>query len=278
MKNFLIRLRVALRALASTVEFLAALAVLVPLSFAAAGLAWLLSHTAVAAGLAGLATGSAITLLVGALEYRRASWDSSPWVLLGYRWVSATFHLTFDPLDPDRHWQRSEILIEALRNGVDRFENRYSTTATGPGADPGPQLVKSPGQTLLGPIRQSTWNYYEVWLGRQLRAGERAKIVVVQQFTDRAHTFLPHLSKTIAEPIGLLTLKVSFAPNRMPLEVRAATQRGNPGPRADAPILELDDQGQVTRVEHRPRIGYEYLIEWDWPVALEQPEGVGGGS
>jgi hypothetical protein len=208
------------------------------------------------------AAGSAVGIGAGSIDILRRG-GAGRWLVLGYRWANAYFEYAFDESNPDQQSHLVRIEIQAVRSGVEVFENRLRPTASSPGE----LVVQSPGHKLLGAVSNGSWTYYFVHLGRELRFGERETIVVSEQLSDDKHTFQSFLSKQVVEPIGHIHLRVAFSSRRCPDRVRHVEYDG-PTPNGRQVSSTWTDVTQKRDAEWmipHPKKDHRYAIEWDWP-------------
>jgi hypothetical protein len=177
-------------------------------------------------------------------------------------WRSATFTYTISKNAVD-YDQVVEIEIQALRDGINTFVNKYWWTGTGEQDI----RVLSKGHFLEGPpIPREAWRYYRVNLGRALPAGSTERVVIKQVLKDQGKTHEPILSKTVTEPIGKLALKVNLPRNRHPAKITRNEYSSafiiNP---VSSEIADFDTATWQIRWEiSNPKLGHTYTIRWEY--------------
>jgi len=209
------------------------------------------------------AVGIVFTLAIVVAVYLRAS--PTKWLLRGYRWVRAEYSYHIHDDDPKHHSQIVTIQLEALRPGVDHFENRYLWSGKGQEAEP---EILSPGHNLMTPVVQlGMWKHYYVYLGRELAVGERVDITILQEFYDSEGKFEPFLAKAVVEPLDHLVLCATVPRDRPPLEI-FHQELSAPRP-ADSLIRRVPGKFDTAKYEMRwdidsPIFGHVYEIRWAW--------------
>lgn len=199
-----------------------------------------------------------------AIEMRRGSSVESQ---LGYRWIDATYTYSIDAADPHRHCQRTDVVIQAIRDGVRTFTNLYRWSGSGQESAP---EVTSFGHSVAGEIERSmAWRRYDVRLDPSLRRGETTTISLVQHFYDADERFEPFLGKSVHEPTRRLTLRVEL-PMRLIPERAWTVEQASPGPRARVLSREAiapERNGDVAMLEWRiarPVHGRSYQLRWGY--------------
>ncbi|MHC5907386.1 hypothetical protein ACVNF4_26380 [Streptomyces sp. S6] len=216
-------------------------------------------------------TVAAFCLPVGALLHRYVfRRRETP---LGYRLRKMSFTYSFDPDDLRRQKQEVEIEIEARRDNVTLFSNRYNWSGQG-GAS---QIsLTSNAQVLLDNPRMTVqgWRYYYVHFLNPLLQGETAQVCVLQNLFDEGEKFEPHLSKHVRESLSELFLRVIFPDGHMPAkdEFYVVERKGfRDGKTIQRVDFEYDVATKVVSARiKKPRKGNTYSIEWNWsyPAAI----------
>lgn len=213
---------------------------------------------------AALAVGFAICFFVLVLPQIRSR--QTQWIFRGYRWVRAEFTYSIDETDDRKHIQDIEIEIEAMRPRISSIENRYQWSGSGRSK---PILLGNPKHKILGStIRRGMWEYYYVYLGRELEVGDREIIKIHQEFYDTRRQFQPFLAKTVVELLGNLTLRVKLPTARKaavksisleetsgiaPIQTRVSTKSGS-----------IDSAGIITYSVDSPKFNNNYMIVWSY--------------
>lgn len=242
-------------------QFASALITLFATSIGAAIITWFLQYRSLTIPLITFALGIAITLATVIVVYLKAS--PVKWLLRGYRWVTAEYLYTIHEDDPKHHSQRITIMLEALRQGVDHFENRYLWS--GDGDEDSIKLLSS-GHSVMGlPVQRGIWKYYYVHFGHELAMSERTEIKVLQELYDTKGKFEPFLAKTIIEPVDHLTLRVALPRNQTPSKIQFTEGSGSVP--SDSLIRKetgkFDADNREIRWEiQSPVLGHRYEIRW----------------
>lgn len=257
------RLKAALIFVFNATQLVSAIIAIFATSVGAGIIAWIINHRAWVAPFFAFALG----ILVAVVAIIAVYISSSPtkWLIRGYRWIRAEYLYRIHDDDPRHHSQTITILLEAMRPGVDLFENRYLWS--GKGKEEPPKII-SPGATLLGPlVQRGLWKYYYVHLGRELSTGERTEVKILQELYDDEDKYEPFLAKTVIEPLDHLILRVVFPKDRPPRE--AVCNVGSAAVPANAVIqrtpCQYDSESRELRWEiPEPVFGHRYEIRWRW--------------
>lgn len=259
------RLKVISYVLFNAVQFAASLIAIFATSLMVAVVAWFggEQQRPWVLPLFSFALGVLFTMSLVVISYLRAS--PPRWLARGYRWVKAEYLYRIHEEDPKHHTQLITIEIEAIRPGVDHFENRYRWTAQGTEHDP--ELLNE-NQRLMGPpIQHAGWKYYYIHFGHELAVGERIEIKIRQELNERKNLETV-LGKVVAEPLEELILRVALPKNRPRKQVWNNELSGPP------PIGILVGQrgknnydpesGEVIPwVIRSPTFGHLYEIRWE---------------
>src|SRR6266702_711133 len=123
------KLKVCGQMLYTAVQLASALITIFAATIGATVLALILRYEILLIPLAAFALGTLVALITFLITYSRTS--RSRWLLQGYRWISAEYLYTIHSEDTSHHTQTIRILLQAIRSGIDHFENRYFWTARG---------------------------------------------------------------------------------------------------------------------------------------------------
>ena len=257
------RIKAVLRFAYNATQLVAALFGILGITVGGALIAWYLQNFAIVIPLVtfalGLITASTLVFIV----YWRTS--AVKWLMRGYRWIKAEYLYTIDNDNPQLHTQYVTILLEAIRPGVDHFENRYLWSGRGQIDDP---LILSPGHKLMGMTQRAVWSYYYVDLGHEMRVGERVEIRIQQNLFDFENKFEPFLAKTLKEPLDELILHVQIPNTRFPSVIHF-NEEDSPPPLGsllnNESVGEIDKaRGDIRWLIHSPVFGRRYEIRWVW--------------
>jgi len=167
--------------------------------------------------------------------------------------------------------QVAEITVQALRDGIDRLQNKYYWTGRGEMR----LEILSKGHHLLGkPVLKEAWHYYDVSLGRSLRAGETETVVIRQTMRDTAGTFEPILTKTVTEPLEHLTLEVipsRTSPPDKVIRFEHASYFPTHPVRSEAMPWHKEEEKIVWEIDS-PKLHHTYGIRWGFVQPLVEVE------
>lgn len=241
-------------------QFISAMLAILTTAIGLAIIVWLLKFQALLIPILTFSAGVFITLVVVIYAYTRSS--PSRRLLRGYRWVQAEYMYTIHEDDPKHHSQTISILLEAMRPGVDHFENRYSWSGKGKEEEP---TILSPGHGLLGPpLLRGGWKYYFIHLGHELAVGERIEVKLVQELYDSEGKFEPFLAKVVYEPVDRLILHVVLPRKSIPVEASCSEESG-PTPTnhlIKKTPTKISQSGVILWDIPSPVFGHRYVIHW----------------
>jgi hypothetical protein len=201
-----------------------------------------------------------VTLLI--LYIRKRSGRLQPYYpKLDFDFQITESELTYDHKDKNRMIYTKRKKIKALKNGLDRYLDRYHWTGVG-------QVnVKSAvaDQELALTERRSIWQFYEIKLPRPLNAGDEIQTEVVWELEDTEGKAVPFMSATIEEPTDKLKMNLMLPPE---LGVKKATQIVSMCIGAKKPMqtadIEFNRHGELEFQENRPKLLYNYELRWHW--------------
>jgi hypothetical protein len=183
-----------------------------------------------------------------------------------YRVISKDYHYVISDDDFRSHSYRRVTEIEAIRPGVRQVEHWYQWSGRG---EEGLPVVTSPGHRLLArPMKSSSWKYYRIHLGRELRIGERERIDVEQELFDTEYEFECYLNATISDPgIEHVTLLVTLPKQRPPSMVEYLVLAShNPGAaiiQSFAGSYNADDSSIIWTIS-TVELGRRYEVRWSY--------------
>jgi hypothetical protein len=247
----------------NVLQLVSAIATILTISLGATVVVFILRFQYLLLPLAAFAAGIFVSLITFVFTYTRSA--RSRWLLQGYRWIQAEYLYTIHNDDPSHHSQKVTITLEAIRSGVDHFENRYFWTARGQEEEP--QIV-SAGHSLMGSAYQrGGWKNYFVHLGHELTKGERVEIIIQQELYDHDGKFEPFLAKTMSEPVDRLLLRVDLPRKNFPTHITCQEESGavpfNNLVRKLPSTINLGSESGEIRLEiQSPVLGHRYEIRW----------------
>lgn len=187
--------------------------------------------------------------------------------------------LLYQYLDDQQMRQVKKHRIQALQDGVSRFQDRYKWTGLGKCTlklkTPGASLVdlSKPGDLQRVYASTGPWDVYEVRFDPPLAAGEVHDVQVDWDLYDERRRALPFYSTTIDVPTDYLKMTVVL--HKPPIAAKAmvfpavAKTMVFPSTSGSEPVevfdLEADPQTNTICWEiANPKLGYRYLITWTW--------------
>lgn len=224
---------------------------------------WILRFQSLLWPLIYFASGLLVSLIIYFLTYSRSA--RSRWLLQGYRWLQVEYQYHIHNDDPSHHTQTITILLQAIRSGIDHFENRYFWTAQGQEDTP---TILSPGHSLMGPVIQhGGWKHYYVHFGHELTKGEKVEVKIRQELYDHDGKFEPFLAKTMSEPVNRLSLKVVLSSTIHPLHIDCTEEKGavpfNNLVKKLSCKINFDGENQIISLDvPHPTLGHRYEIRW----------------
>lgn len=202
-----------------------------------------------------------VTLAIGLVCVHRAS-------IPQYTCESAEYEYGFDANDPRRQWQVASIRIRANRDDVALFRSRYYWSGQGESS-----LTALNGHHIVaeGAAMGSERRYYYVLMKKPLNRGERALIKIKQSFFDKERKFQPVLAKSLNDPVGRLTLRVSFPAGWEPGRVVSQELRPSRSPEVEwrtvrEAKVDLEEAGETSQAAFTldtPRVGRRYALSWE---------------
>jgi hypothetical protein len=266
--RFLRRLKAFASFLFMSVQFLAVLITILVTLGGLALFAWLQRNLNLPVILTLLALAALATTSV--ILFRSSSFislfksSSSSWVLRGYRSLKSEYTYEINEADSNQHTLISQHTIETLHSGVSIFEDSYQWLGKGSETKP---MVLSRGHILMGEaIKRSGWNYYYIYLGRELSKRETDDIKVQQEFIFHEDV-QQFFSKVVSMPTNKLVLHLILPTHSAPYTVYFREWN------TDGPASRLLRQipGTLYHKNHKfetrweiqdPILGHRYEISW----------------
>jgi hypothetical protein len=191
-------------------------------------------------------------------------------ILYGYYFKKLEIVYSVDEHDERRHRQETTFDLHVVRSGLRIIPARYWWSGSRSSEDNdrhhAPRLIRG-AQEILGPVQDSRWWIYWIYLGRAQPSGTDRQIVVTHDLLDEDRRFQPVLAKTVIEPLDRLVLRVRLPPSMWPVRVEAeetipALDRSKTYP------CELDEAGREIRLDvRRPVFGHKYRLRWERETA-----------
>ncbi len=174
-------------------------------------------------------------------------------------------HLRYQYHGDRRATQVKRFRIEALRDNVTSFRDRYKWS----GAGKCDLSLVTPGARLSGPYKTrepegAPWDVYEVQFDPPLARGEVRDIEIRWDLYDEAGQARTFYATTISVPTKYLRIEIPL--HRPPLGVKGVVLPSDP----DADPIEVSDLRADTGTNtiswevKQPRLRYRYLITWQW--------------
>jgi len=192
-----------------------------------------------------------------------------------YSWLEADYTYLINAEDPRRQRNSIRVKIEARRDNVTLFKNRYAWTGEG-GSD---LKLKSEDHRLLTVLmRDADWHYYYVIFGHPLRRRASTTVEIEQELYDSAGAFQPFYSKEVIEPLKALTLRVILPSNLEPrnivgVEMTLMRRLAEWRIAGERPLEINPATGEVVFTVDRPVVGRRYQILWNWTGYPHKPLG-----
>lgn len=166
--------------------------------------------------------------------------------------LSISFHA------PENIRYSKKITLKALRNGLDRFCDKYNWTGRGK------VEIRSAHEehTLQIGERASVWTLYELKFGRTLNKGETIDIEVIWNIEDKDKTATPFLSTTIHEPTDHLMFKLHFADCFGVKQIICEESPDMGAVRPYSSEIKLVNSGQVEWQPPHPKLLHYYQVRW----------------
>lgn len=181
--------------------------------------------------------------------------------------------------NPNFHVYEAKLRIRVLRDGLTHLERRINWTGRGTRS----LAVTSSGHFMMGPEqRYKTWDYFYIFLGRELAAAELADVAYrVDLFPDHFSTVEPHLNFAGTHGVPTeLVLRTGFPKEGAPIDATCLTIRRMDNRVVEASPAEVNSAHNEAFWQVQPKMGYEYQLRWNWPhewyedlAALVPPDG-----
>ena len=168
--------------------------------------------------------------------------------------------ITYEYKNNNHMFYKKRVLLQALKNNLDRYIDKYSWTGKGT-ID-----VKSSIKDYLYKegIKKNVWQFYEINFQKTIKKGEIIETELFWDLYDKESKAVPFFSCTITEQTNLLILKLILPPKFGVKEVICEISCG-----IDASYrpfktktLPLDRNGTVKWIVKNPKILYYYEMRW----------------
>jgi len=173
--------------------------------------------------------------------------------------------VVYEYLGPDRKrlCHRKRFIVEASRDGLRSFPDRYQWTA-----DKGRCEVvsRTPGFTIANQHKEEFWNYFDVVFPEPLQRGTTAEFTIEWQLYDEEETAMPFLSTMIDFETDRLTMTVVLPTELRPTHVvgHAFANYIHTLPVSTTQLAWNPATHSVVWSVDPPRIEGKYLIRWYW--------------
>lgn len=198
--------------------------------------------------------------------------------VIGGIWASIRYNLylpTFPPLSPDfkilekvvtyeyidkTHMiYKKKLVLQALKNNLNRFEHRYRWSGKGKKE----VTCTRPGQKFIETIEKNIFQYYDIRFERTIKKKEKIEVEIVFDLMDEEGRARPFLSTLIEDPTTNLTLRVklprSFGVKEAFCEI--STHMGARAP-VITEIIKFNEYGIAEFNEKKPMLLYHYELKW----------------
>ncbi len=170
--------------------------------------------------------------------------------------------VTYDHEAIDKMTYTKRKKLKALRNGLERYVDRYSWT--GKGNINISSNKKS--QTFTETERKSIYQFYEVRFDKVLSKGEEVEVTLTWDLEDLEHKAVPFVSMTIEEPTETLLFKVIFPKTSV---VTSIIKEISPFIGAKQPFFSEKERINDYEREYewtikKPKLFYHYELRWRW--------------
>lgn len=199
--------------------------------------------------------------LVSILLYRRMSKFHPHFPRIDCDFEILELEIIYDHKQQNRMVYTKRKRLRALRNGLDRYFDRYRWTGGGTVA----MRSSMKGQQIVTEERRSVWQFYAIKFNRKLGRGEEIQTEVVWELEDIENVAVPFLSSTVEEPTARMILKVKFPPE---LNVEEVIREISPVMGARKPFSTTPDKtahSEYTWTIASPKLLYHYEVGWEWP-------------
>lgn len=154
---------------------------------------------------------------------------------------------------------RKKYKLQALRNGLGRFTDKYNWTGSGV------VTVRShhDEHRLVLTTRGAVFQWYEIHFDRVLKKGEIIDIEAVWNIEDKNQTAIPFISTTIEEPTSSLTMRV-FGSDFFGIRQATCEHKATMGTQKpyDSNTLQANGGEVIWDVPH-PKLYHYYEMRWN---------------
>lgn len=204
-------------------------------------------------------TAAALGLLATGWAYRRFRRYTPTFGPLDFDYLLVRKDVVYKRSDDGQVEYRRRFKLRALKNGLDRYTDKYHWTGSASGA---PQAVTR-GHTVFSTVRKNVWQFYEIRFPITLKRNQEIEAEVVWHFDDRDRAAVPFVSATIEEPTEHLTLSVTLP---QALRIHSVIEECSSGIGAKTPFDSrpqvLDSDGSRIYDVTDPQLFHHYEIKW----------------
>ncbi|HCR56071.1 TPA: hypothetical protein DIV49_03790 [Candidatus Saccharibacteria bacterium] len=150
--------------------------------------------------------------------------------------------------------------LKALRNGLDRYKDRYDWTGRG-------HLhitSEVSSQKVEMEEKRSIWQFYAIKFNAVLNKGKETETCLRWDLEDTERVSVPFISVTVEEPTDILILKVFFPDDEnvthVNIDVTPFMGAKIPFEAHERPVRDK----QFVWTIKKPRLLYHYELRWDW--------------
>lgn len=202
-----------------------------------------------------------IGALIFIFLYRRFSKFRPQYPRLDCDFEILELEIIYNHLSKTRMTYTKRKKLRALRNGLDRYIDRYRWTGMG-----NVQLKSNvKGQRIVEEERKSVWQFYAIRFNRNPSRGQEIPTEVFWELEDLQNAAVPFLSATMEEPTRKLILKVQLPAND---NVEEVVMEVLPFMGAKTPFssdTKKIEHNEYTWTVENPKLLYHYEMRWEWP-------------
>lgn len=203
-------------------------------------------------------TGSALLFLI---LYQRLSKFQPNFPHLYFDFHIIEKEITYEYKDKTHMVYRRRVLVKALKNGLESYQDKYQWT--GSGNVKISSAIKE--HQFRETIKKNVWQFYEIRFQKMLSKNESMETELIWELEDIAVKAVPFFSATIEEPTDCLKLNLSLPSDA---GVREVTCEVSSGIGAKKPFssktIPLDRNGKAIWEIKRPKLLYHYEMKWSF--------------
>ena len=166
--------------------------------------------------------------------------------------------LVYKYLDEKHMKYIKRVKLKTLKEGLDRYPDRYSWTGSGK-----VQLKPSNSeQTIVKTVKKRVWQLYDVHFERPLNKGDVQEVEITWDLYDEKGTSVPFASMIVDESLDLLTMKIILPPNLTPQKASCIKTPSFGLSQPTSSFTKPFSRGEVEWTVKSPKLWYTYEIAW----------------